>query len=340
MKELKAAAPTPRPKAKPRIAGLPRPRKAIPPLPTFTSSPSSSPDQIPKTLSQLHYYATLFQQLHVRHKNQHRAQLWFKQLSLLRRAVRDLLEVDIKLLELQQGHQANQISAEDVRKKFDGERQLVSSKASLTVWIREVLVPECYVTSSVMVADGDGGFANLGAVLVAAVAGLAALVGLPKEVEEEGMEGVERDVDARAERVKHQKQTNVRRETLGANNQGEPQADMNLGEDFGTVIDRAKVSEGLQARGDEQTSTKAKEQDVEGLIEAEEKGATDQVKIRSNEFGALSKKTEGKREPDTSMEAASRDESPSPATTILSKNAKKKAKRKKNAIDDLFEGFA
>ena len=203
----------------------------------------------------------------------------------------------------------------------------------MTEWIREVLVPECYVRFSVLIADGDGGFANLGVVLVAAVAGLSGVVGLPKEAKSDAMEDVQLVVGADAEIVMHQKQARVMREEMGNSAQREPKADMNLGDDFGTVVDRAKLSEGSQGLEGERISAKEKEPTMERLIEDKEE-ATDQGEKRLDESGASSEKTKRKREPDTSMKALRS------ATTRLSKNVKRKAKSKKNAIDDLFKGFA
>lgn len=333
LKAMRAAAPTQKTKGKSKLGGLPRPRKNVPTL-------APSPDQLPDNLAQLHYYATLLQQLHVRHKNQHRGQLWFKQLNLLHRAVRNLLEVEIRLRDLQQVHSTNQNSAEDMRKSFETERQLRSKREELKEWIREVLISECYVRFSVLVADGDGGFANLGVVLVAAVAGLAAVVGLPKEAEEEGMEGIERDVHAARESVKRQKQPDMRDELVSGKRPVEPEAAMDLGDDFGTVVDRARLSEGLQGREEKERSLMEEKQDMRVLKDEEQEEAMDQGKKRSNDSGTFSKKTQEKRKPDAPIEAASREASPSAAMTKLSKSAPKRGKRKKNAIDDLFAGFA
>ena len=340
---MKVAALAQRVKGETRSAGLPRPRKAIPPLSTIANSPLS-PEQIPNAVSELYYYATLLQQLHVRHKNQHRGQLWFKQLGLLRRALRDLYDAEIGLLYLRQAPDIISTSAQDMRSWFDNERLLLLERERMTEWTREVLIPECYVRFSVLVADGDGGFANLGVVLVAAVAGLSGLVGLPKEADEEVMKGVECSVDVEAKVLQHQKQANARSEVVGSGSQAEPEADTTVGDDFGTVIDRAKLSKGLRGREDQQNSAKGKEQDVKGLTKDEEQEATDHGKDRSNASGVFSKKIEEEenRDLDTSMETASREESSTLTTTKVSKYSKKRVtkKKKKNAIDNLFEGFA
>ena len=305
------------------------------------------PDQVlPDTLAQLHYHATLLHQLHVRHNNQHRAQLWFKQLNLLRRAVRDLLEGEIKLLDLQQQQALSTSpnnSAESIRKKFETERQLRSRNGELREWIREVLILDCYVRFSVLVADGDGGFANLGVVLVAAVAGLAtAVVGLPQaQAEQEGIEPAVHDA-ARDSVQNHQKQPYMGNEAVSGKRecQGEPEDDMDPAHDFGTVVDRARLSEGLRGREEKEKPPmeEEKQDNMRVLDEEEQQEAMDQGKERSNNSGPFSnKKTPGKRKPDTSLiEAASR----SAASTKLSKSAPKRGKRKKNAIDDLFAGFA
>ncbi len=326
-------------RAKTRSTGLGRPRKSLPTLPT-TASSSLSADAEPENLSQLHYYATLLQQLHVRHRNQHRSQLWFQQLGLLRRAVRDLLDVDNKLVGLKQIHSTTRDSAENVRRRFKTERELVLRREELAEWICEVLIPACYVRFSVLMADGDGGFANLGVVLVAAVAGLGAAIGLPKGSVEEAMESVGHSVDAGVESVKHQRLAVGRSEVVRGRagvGQGEVQADMDLGDDFGTVVERVKLSEGSPAIEDEEIPSKEKEQDV-GVsitVEAMEKGSE-----QKPESKAFSKQIDDKKRWATSRKPAPGEGSPTPATFVMGKNARKGAKRKKNAIDDLFEGFA
>ena len=343
-----AAAPTQKTKSKSKPRGLPRPRKNVPTLaPTFDHV-------LPNTLAQLHYHATLLQQLHVRHKNQHRGQLWFKQLSLLRRAVRNLLEGEIKLLDLQQARSINpgNNSAESIRRKFGMERQLRSRNGELREWIREVLIPESYVRFSVLVADGEGGFANLGVVLVAAVAALAnVVVGLPQAPAER--KGIERDgCDAARDSVQnHQKQPEVGDEAVSGKRecQGEPEDDMHLADDFGTVVDRDRVSEGLRGREEKEKPLLMSSCFLSPMRihkEEEQEEAIHPGKKRSNDSGSgpfSNNKTPGKRKLDASLiEAASREASPSSAaaTTKLSKSTPKRGKRKKNAIDDLFADFA
>lgn len=106
-----------------------------------------------------------------RNKNQHRNQLFFKRLSLLRSSLTKLLDISSRLSTLSHLASSAARTSEQVRRDFETEAHLRSHKEFLQDHVREVLVPRCYVTFSSLVSDSQ--FANLGVVLVAALSEIA-----------------------------------------------------------------------------------------------------------------------------------------------------------------------
>lgn len=118
-----------------------------------------------------------------RGKNQHRSQLFFKHAQILRHALRQLLSVYDQLDKLSAASISK--SAEEVRRRFEQEANLRGQREMVEQHIRDVLVPKCYVSFSTVVADLP--FANLGVVLVALLAEIAAGkdgIGVPAPIDD------------------------------------------------------------------------------------------------------------------------------------------------------------
>ena len=162
-----------------RITLLPHPPRSARSLPPLPSSLHS--DESDDSLQTLHTTLTLLSQLHVRHKNQHRSQAWFKSLNLLRRSLRHLYDLKLNLLALLQlsaTEAPKQRNAEAVRHAFARESDLRSKQEGLQVWIREIVLVKCYAAFSAVVADVQ--FAPLGVVLMGVVGDVGGVVGLPE----------------------------------------------------------------------------------------------------------------------------------------------------------------
>ena len=321
-----------RKKTKRKGTGLPRPRKPLPALPAST-------EEIQDRLPKLQYNASLLKDLHTRHRNQHRAQAWFKHLSLLLRALRSLLTIETALLELNHP-QPLQIggyypsaastgtSAEQVRKRFDRETEMKARKETLEEWIRDVLVPECYVRLSVLVADGEGSFAGLGVVLVGIVAVVGALIGLPTYAEESGMEGLRGGVEGSAHRERMVRRTDEVMERR-AERAREEEADVEMdseANDFGTVVERSKVPKRRHKSESEEAPS----------AHAESGNLPERVLAASTRILEQEKQSQ-----ETPINEPSKPPKTTPRKRALSPSKRKDEKKpkKKNAIDDLFAGF-
>ena len=281
--------------------GLPRPRRPLPTPPTSTIS--TQPPATDSPLSQLHHHTHLLQSLHVRHKNQHRSQPWFKAVSLLRRALRNLLDVEVELLELQSPQ--GQIRADDARRKLEREKKLIVRKEELRKWIAESMVPKAYVSASQLVEEGNGSFAALGVVMMGVVAGVWRCLG--------GDEGNDGTVSVR-----------------------KPRDDDRVGDemdvqssDFGTVVERRKgpdisadaAPSSVKNDMDELLLHEQQQQQQEIVVEEEQK-------LREERCSSVVDKP-AKPDRITSQKTQS---------SAIDAKSKKKSK-KKNVIDDLFAGF-
>lgn len=162
-----------------------RPKKPLSFVPSSSSSQrgydSDSPTEQAQNLPhKLRDHIRLIDLIIRRNKNQHRNQLFFKYLTLLRRSLIKLETVLSKLVTLAPSGNASR-SAAQIRERFETESRLRSRREVLTEFLQEHLVPKCYLAFSGLVADTQ--FANLGVVLMALLAGVAAGengVGLPK----------------------------------------------------------------------------------------------------------------------------------------------------------------
>ncbi|KAK5083165.1 RNase MRP subunit [Lithohypha guttulata] len=244
-----------------------------------------------------------------RNKNQHRAQPFFKYLSLLHKSLARLLTIT-KSLAAVSAQPAT--TSDQVRRKFEKEASLRSQREVLEEHVREVLVPKCYVTFSTVVADSQ--FANLGVVLMGLLAEVAAGahgVGLPS-----GVGGVEDEASSRK----------GRREGVEI---GSPGSLLGLstrvtGEDQGEVIERRYDHVG-RPTGDEGAAVVAND-DFERFGES----ADIQVNVTT---------TAKLQRPDTAIHPANQDLLPIYGSNMSGQQIRKKTKKHKDAIDDLFSGL-
>lgn len=173
-----------KPPIKPK-RGLSRPKKHLPFVLPQNSEQGGNPTSSPALQAQIPLqkpkgHIRLIDLIIRRNKNQHRNQHFFKYLRLLRKSLTKLETVLSKLADLAHEGNASRSSAQ-VRERFEAESQLRSQREVLMEHLREVLVPECYLSFSGLVADAQ--FANLGVVLMALLADVAVGehgVGLPK----------------------------------------------------------------------------------------------------------------------------------------------------------------
>lgn len=139
----------------------------------------------------------LLTRIHHRNKNQHRNQPFYKHLNLLLRSLSRLIKIHeastypapstitkkstSKSTSTSASNEPAASSAEQTRLSFERQAELRSQREVLESWIRETLVPGCYVAFSSLVADTQ--FANLGVVLMGCLADVVEVVGLMKTVE-------------------------------------------------------------------------------------------------------------------------------------------------------------
>ncbi|KAL6245256.1 Ribonuclease MRP protein subunit rmp1 [Rhinocladiella similis] len=138
------------------------------------STPSSS-DISHKTA----FTKSLLDQIWTRNKNQHRSQPWWKCLGMLKKAITQLALLDDRESQLRQtgGSGGALADATAVRRRFEQEAQIRSEREVWTEWVRETLVPRSYVAFTSLVSDTQ--FANLGVVLVGALADVVSIAGPP-----------------------------------------------------------------------------------------------------------------------------------------------------------------
>ncbi|KIW97074.1 uncharacterized protein Z519_02466 [Cladophialophora bantiana CBS 173.52] len=134
----------------------------------------------------LSFAKSILDKIWIRNKNQHRTQPWWKSLSMLRKAVSQLVLVEQEDLFLQGLIGEGRMDAKVVRERFERETQLRREKEIWVDWIRQVLVPKAYLGFSGLVSDTQ--FANLGVVLIGVLADVASTVGVPTPSRQEGAE--------------------------------------------------------------------------------------------------------------------------------------------------------
>ena len=333
----------------------PRPKRRIPDLPFTGREADGVGDEVGKgrdgkaggeqqgKLQRLREIVDLLQKIHVRNKNQHGGQGWWKGINGLRRALWQLLNVCVELERLSRGgvsvgdgklggvggRGGDESGVKAVRARFEREAELRRKEKGLEEWIREVLVPEAYVAGSKVVSDGQ--FAMLGVVLVALVGDVVGLVGMPKPRREDEGRGSGRGRGKRVQAevgVQAGKAVEVlgRRVVVTGRSRGEdveeryslePEKGITEGkgggEDIGEVVKREVVLRGGQVC------------DKEGEVVDMDVMQTNMLE-GPDRVSQNAEITKSKADEDTGKQ--------------LGKERRKKPKKgKKNAIDDIFAGF-
>ena len=210
-------------------------------------------------------------------------------------------------------------STERVRQTFARERDLRSQVEGLQLWVREMVLPKCYVAFSTVVADAQ--FAPLGVVLMGALGDVGGLVGMPTarlEVEEPGFARFCNDLGAREVAGR------VRRET-GQRKGAESEVRFELG-GRGAGAEDLDLGE-VMARDDDAVESVAGVVD-DRLVEQNEESDVD-AGMAKREAARFTQR----RLPSTI---------PTPARTKRQDQAGKsieKKSKKKSAIDDIFADF-
>jgi hypothetical protein len=306
-----------------RKRGLPRPRRALPASPSLSAQRdivSATEWKSHGELEQLRYYAELLQKLHVRHKNQHRGQVWFRSINQLRRSLRSLLETESELGLLRGGTSDTVVGrgaegeglsqAAVVRRRLEKEKELELRRDELRVRVRG-LVPVCYLRCSALIADGEGGFAGLGVVLVGIVAGVGGVVGFEEGEDGDGRGGgMEGHSGRKGVEIDERRSSGVGGDGVGVSEMGKVggvPGETGKGGAYGVLV------VGVDEEGDD---------DMGVAVVREEKGVSKTSPIPAPRLSASKAST---------AESSSKKEK--------HKTKPKEKKRKKNAIDDLFSGF-
>lgn len=294
---------------KPR--GLYRPRKPI----NFqiSSADSSIASDQGSVSYRLRKQILLLDLIVRRHKNQHRSQLFFKQVQTLRRALRQLLALHTQLDDLSATKLTK--SADEVRRRFEQEATLRSQREVAEEHIREVLVPKCYVAFSNVVADLP--FANLGVVLMGILSEVAAGrngIGLPVSNNEDDQSYVEKA------------QTTSKGRSSGSLSDTEEPLVLGIstrmtGEDHGEVVERRYGHK-------EKLTYEYAEPVPIGLQDLEKDGSGISAHIALDNGYTKPVESENDSKP---VESSSVE-----VKRSKSKIKEKKPKKKKNALDDLF----
>lgn len=80
------------------------------------------------------------------------------------------------------------------RRNFEEQATLRTQREAVTGWLRDTICPRCYIGFSSVVVDSQ--FANLGVVLMAALADVVTVVGQPRQVVADTVRGPEHDAVA------------------------------------------------------------------------------------------------------------------------------------------------
>jgi ribonuclease MRP protein subunit RMP1 len=269
------------------------------------TTPTSPRPQQHAEASTLQSTLHLLDKIFYRNRNQHRGQHWWKFLALLRKALRQLNAVETRIqLLLSSGVN----TAEAVRARLAREKLLQEQKVEAEAWIREVLMPRCYLTFTRVVADEV--FCGIGVVLVAVLGGVGGLVGFPAK---------ERDVEV-------QRFTDVRvRETVGTRS---------------LFRKGFNAREGLSARGDEDVGEVIERKNDEQLnrdaAHSADFARTPRPVMEKSDSKPTSISGLLTMHPPSPLQ-----NTPSTKPSRASAGEKKRKKAKKvNAIDDLFGDLA
>lgn len=274
-------------------------------VPSSTSTPTSTTTPIPalkltpQNNQDLHHISDLLHLLHHRNHNQHRRSSWYRHFSIFRRHLSTLLSHASILAEQPTTHLGKH------RKKATDAKVNAQIALELGFW-RDVLVPKWQHAFAQVVADGR--FAVLGVVLLATLAQVARIVGLVGVYDAMGEEEVRRVLErfAREEWVGEEGDEGVKIEREAEDGAGV--------EDYGEALNR---DESDDDRGIE--AAMATEKEVR-------KGANS--RCMAPEQDVLKQSL-------VALKSVSSDGRPEKRTAKQTLTSSKK-KKKKNAIDDLF----
>ena len=242
-----------------------------------------------------------------RNKNQHRNQLFFKHINLLRSCLKRIIATRQDLAEIADKSIVGSNSAQ-VRQKHERESSLRSKKDVLEEHARELLIPRCYVSFSGLVTDSQ--FANLGVFLISVLSSIASStggVGLPQEsrLVQATSDRIDRPAGLISVAVRSTKMT---------------------GEDHGETIDRVyDSSEGLVS--EIKSGVQKSQPDIDEGIPI----ARSQVDLKEKNTAFVDGVSMSDLVPSNSLTRSSK------KREVPTANRKKK--RKGDAIDDLFDGL-
>ena len=145
-------------------------------------APAATSDATTANASTLEKDCDLLSMIVRRNHNQHRNQLFFKDLTILRKTIRKLLTTQREISALQ----AEAFGSSDAarhRERFEKEAELRSRREYLTDHIRDVLVPRAFASTTGLMKDVQ--FAHLGLVVLGLLASVSKGhdgVGLAKKI--------------------------------------------------------------------------------------------------------------------------------------------------------------
>ncbi|OTA93310.1 hypothetical protein M434DRAFT_11720 [Hypoxylon sp. CO27-5] len=140
----------------------------------FSNSNSNSANEYEAALDRLQPLQPILQGFNHRNRNQHRRAAWWAPFGMLRRHVDKLAD---ELLDSAAAASAAAKSKSKKRKRENDDGRAEKKVRDHVKWLRNVLVPKCYLAFSQLTADNQ--FATLGVVLLGALAQVnAACTGL------------------------------------------------------------------------------------------------------------------------------------------------------------------
>ncbi|KIW10186.1 hypothetical protein PV08_11147 [Exophiala spinifera] len=236
------------------------------------------------TSHKINFTKSLLDQIWTRNKNQHRTQPWWKCLGMLRKALTQLALLDDQETHVRQQHETSDgsarinLDAKEVRLRFEKEAQIRSERELWSEWVRETLVPRSYVAFTSLVSDTQ--FANLGVVLVGALADIASISGQPTSARAStatsklerpvpstvlamatGAAGEQQPAGASV-RANHRKATSLMAKSTGVTGlqSGEQVERAYESDDMGEVVERPLPQDKTHQREDSESSSKSKSQ--------------------------------------------------------------------------------
>ncbi|KAI1627086.1 hypothetical protein EDD37DRAFT_605914 [Exophiala viscosa] len=304
-------------------------KNATPTLGSGASTPESD------VSNKLPTVKALLDKIWVRNKNQHRTQIWWKSLGMLRKAITTLVALNDEEQHLRQqtGTGAGStMDAKQVRKLFEQESQIRRDREIWNEWIRETLLPRAYLGFSGLVADTQ--FAHLGVVLVGILADVMSVVGPPTAPKDDQKNTLQAESKSKPMSLKA-----ISLRVTGPQS-GEIVERMYDSDDLGEVVERtADAGEGT----DDDTGAMIRRTDTPSHTDSNTlaSGIQEPAGPVASHDDAGEDSSTSTAKPHAADAPPSRDTSkkppPKPTSSKITKG--KKQKGKKNAIDDLFAGL-